>query len=375
VKRLHPQAQPSHELPLSVSPPFHLFCIASSHANAQESPPAREPIKGLRVKEDIMKKGFSKQATSAGLACALLLALASLLAASARTDDDVEGAPQFSDWSEPVNLGPVVNWPDKSDQQPAISKDGLSLYFASGRLGGFGDFDIYVSQRASVNDPWGTPQNLGPAINTSFREFGPALSTDGHSLYFASDRPGSLGKLDLYVSRRHNKRDDFGWQPPENLGSGVNTNATENGANYFEDETNGTITLYFQSDRLGGNDIYAATLQADGTFGTAVLVPELSSSFDDSGPAIRRDGLEIFLGSNRPGSLAGSSDLWVSRRANTLDPWLPPVHLEVVNSAATENRPALSFNGTELYFTSTRRGGPDPQDLYVATRTKLKNPD
>jgi hypothetical protein len=324
-----------------------------------------------------MDRRFSKHSTAAGLTCTLLLALVSLLAASARTDEDVEDAPQFSDWSAPVNLGPVVNWPDKSDQQPAISKDGLSLYFASGRPGGFGDFDIYVSQRTSVNDRWGAPQNLGPTINTSSREFGPALSTDGHSLYFASNRLGGFGNLDLYVSRRHNKRDDFAWQAPENLGSGVNTSAAENGPNYFEDETSGTITLYFQSDRpgLGGNDIYAATLQADGTFGTALLVPELSSLFDDAGPAIRRDGLEIFLGSNRPGSLAGSSDLWVSTRASTLDPWSPPVHLGVVNSAATENRPALSFKGTELYFTSTRLGGPDPQDLYVATRTKLKQPN
>ena len=324
-----------------------------------------------------MERRFSKRAAAAAFICTLLLMLASLLAASRRTADDAEGAAQFSGWSEPVNLGPVVNWPDKSDQQPAISKDGLSLYFASGRPGSFGDFDIYVSQRASVNDPWGTPQNLGPIINTSSREFSPALSTDGHSLYFASNRAGGFGNLDLYVSRRHNNRDDFGWQPPENLGSSVNTNANENSANYFEDEITGTILLYFASDRpgLGGNDIYASTLQLDGGFGTPVLVQELSSSSDDSGPAIRRDGLEIFLGSNRPGSLGGSSDLWVSTRPSTLDPWSPPVHLDTVNTTSIENRPALSFKSTELYFTSTRRGGPDPQDLYVATRTKVKQPD
>src|SRR5215471_12755514 len=57
---------------------------------------------------------------------------------------------QFSDWSEPVNLGPVVN-SHFNDQHPAISRDRLSLYISSDRPGGFGDFDIYVSHRASVN--------------------------------------------------------------------------------------------------------------------------------------------------------------------------------------------------------------------------------
>src|SRR5713226_1041346 len=66
---------------------------------------------------------------------------------------------EFSDWSEPVNLGPVVN-SEFNDQHPAISVDGLSLYISSDRPGGFGDMDIYVSHRASLDDDWGPPQNL-----------------------------------------------------------------------------------------------------------------------------------------------------------------------------------------------------------------------
>lgn len=320
---------------------------------------------------------------------ALLVCFAAALTAgrSAPAPDD---PPQYSDWSAPVNLGPIVNWPDKSDQQASVSKDGLSLYFASGRPGGFSplcgtgapgacDFDIWVSQRASVDDPWGPPQNVGASINTSSREFFPVLSSDGHRLYFASNRPGGLGEMDVYVSRRHNKRDDFGWQPAENLGSVVNTAAVDSPTSYFEDDVTGAITLYLQSNRPGGmgrSDIYASTLQPDEAFGTPVVVVELSSPFDDQGPAIRRDGLEMFLASNRPGSLAGSLDLWVSTRTSTLYPWSPPVHLgPVVNSVVIENRPALSFDGTELYFTSTRLGSRDPQDLWVSTRTKLKGQD
>ena len=62
----------------------------------------------------------------------------------------------------------------------AISKDELSLYIASNRSG---NFDIWVSQRASVRDPWGLPQELGPTINTPFREQAPFLSPDGHSVF------------------------------------------------------------------------------------------------------------------------------------------------------------------------------------------------
>lgn len=293
-------------------------------------------------------------------------------------DDD---PPQYSDWSAPVNLGPVVNSP-LSDMHPCVSKDGLSLYFASGRHdGNFGDFDIYVSHRASVDEPWGAPQNLGPNVNSPYREFYPSLSPDGHTLYFSSTNPTTgFGSQDIYVSRRHNKRDDFAWQPAVNLGSTINTAAGESFPLVFEDDVTGTLTLYFSSNRpggMGGSDIYASTLQPDETFGTPVPVAELNSPFNDLAPTIRRDGLEMFLSSNRPGTLGGL-DLWVSTRPSTSDPWSTPVNLgPVVNSTTGDNAPALAFKGTELYFTSDRPGfiGLLPQDLWVSTRTKLNKPD
>ncbi len=313
-------------------------------------------------------------------------------AALASPPDD---PPQFSGWSAPVNLGATVNSPT-GDFFPFISRDGLSLYFTSATCGsnpfpgcrpGFGGWDIYVSQRTSVDEPWGPVQNLGPNINTPYNEGAPSLSADGHLMYFASDRPGGFGGNDIYVSRRHNKRDDFGWQPPENLGSGVNSNANEASPEIFEDETTGVITLYFDSNRVGGpgpftddgngngNDIYASILQPDETFGPATLIAELSTPFLDRQPTIRRDGLEMFLASNRPGTLGGL-DLWVSTRASTSDPWSTPVNLgSVVNSVGPDAGPALSFDGTTLCFQSNRPGGLGAFDLYVTTRTKLKGPD
>ena len=84
--------------------------------------------------------------------------------------------------------------------------------------------------------------------------------------------PNCSGGLDLYVSRRHNKRDDFGWRTPTNLGSGVNSPFTDSGPAVFEDDETGSFTLYFSSDRdsPGTEHIYASTLQEDETFGTGI---------------------------------------------------------------------------------------------------------
>ncbi len=270
--------------------------------------------------------------------------------------DVMADGPEWGPWSMPINLGPLVNSP-LDDNRPAISKDGLSFYITSGRLGGFGGLDIWVSHRASVDDPWGPPQNLGPTVNSSSNDVAPAFSPDGHT------------------------RDDFGWGPPEDLGCVVNTPYVNAGPTIFEDETTGITTLYFtvQNNPPGsdqGFDIYASTRIGDeGAFGSPVLVPELSSPFRDTRTAIRRDGLEIFLSSGRPGGV-GNEDLWVSTRASTLDPWSTPVNLgTVVNTTAFDGGPALSFDGTTLYFHSNRPGGVGGNDLYVTTRTRLHGPD
>src|SRR2546430_1598051 len=282
-------------------------------------------------------------------------------AADAVAEEQMEWGP----WATPVNLGPLVNSP-ADDNRPAISKDGLSLYITSGRLGGFGGLDIWVSQRATVDNPWGPPQNLGPTVNSSSNDVAPAFSPDGHRMYFHSFRPGGCGLADIYVSRRRDTRDDFGWGPPEDLGCVVNTPYVNAGPTIFEDETTGTTTLYFtvQNNPPGsdqGFDIYASTRTGEeAAFGAPVLVPELSSPFRDTRTAIRRDGLEIFLSSGRPGGV-GNEDLWVSTRASTLDPWSTPVNLgAVVNTTAFDGGPALSFDGTTLQPPAKSPGPTEP---------------
>ncbi len=282
--------------------------------------------------------------------------------------------PRYSDWSEPVNLGPVINT-GYNDQHPALSKDGLSLYISSDRPGGFGATDLWVSQRARVDDPWGPPQNLGPIINTSGVELAPAFSRDGHWLFFHTDRPGGFGGVDIWASYREHTDDDFAWQPPINLGSGVNSPYDDAGPTFFQDDETGIITLYFTSNRpgvAGAADIFSAVMNPDGSFGPSALVPELDSPGRDTRSAIRHDGLEIIFQSDRTGSV-GSGDLWVSTRATTLDPWSPPVNVgPSVNTVYFDGAPALSSDGETLLFYSNRPGGFGANDLYVSTRQKLQ---
>jgi hypothetical protein len=289
---------------------------------------------------------------------------------------------QFADWSTPVNLGPIVN-SEYNDQHPAISADGSSLYITSDRPGGFGDFDIYVSHRASVNDDWDLPQNLGSIINTQFNDSVPTFSADGHRMYFCSSRPGSLTlNGSIWVSFRDDPDDDFAWQPPTILGSEVNTGSGTCGPTLFEDQETKTTILYFTrcvgahcsfGDPSQKFDIYASVMNEDGTFQPSMPVAELNTGFRDTRTAIRSDGLELFLTSSRPGGF-GAIDLWVSTRLSTVARWGVPVNLgPTVNTRFNDGAPALSCDATTLYFYSNRPGGFGQNDLYKTTRTELCN--
>lgn len=284
---------------------------------------------------------------------------------------------RFSDWSEAVNLGPVVN-SESGDLWPAISPDGLSLYFASGRPGGFGAQDLWVSHRASPWEPWGPPKNLGPTINSSTRDNSPVLSPDGHWLIFGSRRAEGRCRLDstneFFISYRADVHDDFAWGTPVNFGCEISGTGENAGLSFFGDRSLGITTLYFATSRSGGPgpwDIYSSTRFYNGGFQDPVLVPELSSARQDGALSIRADGLEMILTYDAESVLV-NGDLWVSTRQSTSMPWSAPVRLgPQINGDADENFPSLSSDGTTLFFSSNRPGGVGGSDLYMATRRRL----
>jgi Tol biopolymer transport system component len=104
------------------------------------------------------------------------------------------------DWGTAVNLGPTINTP-ANESYPSISPDGLLLFFGSDRPGGSGYYDVYVARRATKEDPWGPPMNLGPIVNSAFYDSGATISFDGSTLYFYSARPGGYapaGDTDIW---------------------------------------------------------------------------------------------------------------------------------------------------------------------------------
>ncbi|MFN0277840.1 MAG: hypothetical protein ACKVRN_04475 [Pyrinomonadaceae bacterium] len=271
-----------------------------------------------------------------------------------------------TDFHDPQNLGLTVN-SDGGENGVFVAPNGLSLYFSGNRAGGEGLGDIWVSQRPMLTSAWGPPQNLGTVINTGNVENRPRLSLDGLTMFFNSNREGSQ---DIFISTRTNPNDDFSWTTPVNLGVNINTpDGSESTPAYFEDPTTGIATLYFSSDREGGQgdfDIYQSTRNANGTFNPAINCAFLNSVARDFMPFPSRDGLEIYLVSDNGG--LGGLDIWVATRGSIYARWKRPVNVETLNSENDESDPALSPDSSVLYFGSSREGGSGGSDLYTATR-------
>ena len=263
------------------------------------------------------------------------------------------------------------------DGCPAESRDGLSLFMASTRPGGESGIDIWVAHRPSKDAAWGAPVNLGAPVNGAADDFCPT-PVGRRRLLFVSSRPGGCGGADIYVA--HRTQD--GWAKVRNLGCRVNSAAGEAGPSLIKEA--GTVALYFSSNRPGGfaaedgtppdSDIYRSE-RSDGGFGAATLVPGVNTSFEDARPNVRKDGLELFLDSTRPGTLGGP-DLYVATRSSVGTAWSDPVNLGPdVNTTSAETRPWITTTGLTLYFGSNRPGSePDPAtgnpsfDLYFTTR-------
>lgn len=273
------------------------------------------------------------------------------------------------------------------DGCPFISADGKTFFMASNRPGGLGGIDIWVATRERTDAPWGEPVNVGEPVNTVHNDFCPTLARDGHTFYFASNRPGGCGGDDLYVTRLRDGAEDWTFDAPTNLGCQVNSAANEAGPAPVHEPGAGPV-LYFSSFRPGGfspepegaqsgdSDVYR-TVWRGGAFGPAELVPGVNSASQDGQPNVRRDAREIFFFSNRPGTL-GSNDIYAATRASAHDGWSTPLNLgPTVNGAASETRPSLSWDGRTLYFGSDRPGptAEGSSDHYVTTRARVQQDD
>jgi Tol biopolymer transport system component len=262
------------------------------------------------------------------------------------------GTPAKADFTfgTPVKLAPNVNSTSNEDGL-TISADGLSLFFASDRLG---HWDLYMATRETTEDEWDPAMNLGTTVNSPQNEWYPSISPDGLELYFCSHywfsrRPGGFGGGDLWVTRRASISD--GWNEPENLGPVVNSASIESEPSISADG----FLLYFSSDRAGGEgicDLYVTTrFTKDDDWSMPInLGPVVNSVDDDMNPCISVDGLALFFRSPRPGGY-GRSDIYLTTRATTSDPWGEPVNLGlIINNSSTQVSHYISPDGSTLYL-------------------------
>jgi Tol biopolymer transport system component len=268
----------------------------------------------------------------------------------------------------PTNLGPIVNSPG-ADWAAGHPANGLELYLESGRVGGYGGWDLWVTTRETIHDDWGTPMNLGSTINSNYLTHGSSVSLDGLSLYFASNEPGGSGDLDLWFTTRPTVFDS--WVEPVNLGTTVNSSVEDMRPSISADE----LSLFFTSKRSGGYGGFAdlwVTTRASVSDPWGVpenLGPTVNSSFGEGLPSISTDGRTLFFSDYgfepfRPGGY-GRQDLWVTTRETKDNTWSTPVNLgPTVNSSTADFGPSISPDGTTLYFSSDRPGGVGNYDIW-----------
>lgn len=232
-------------------------------------------------------------------------------------------------WAPPLPLAELNTEYDELGPEP--SPDGQSLYFYSNRPGGTGGYDIWVIHRAAVG--WHAPTNLGPSINTEFNEYGPALTPDGETLYFASNRP---------------QPDDRDQPNPDGWPATIREDL-------------------FRRDY----DIFAASLTASGT-GPAAPVRPLNTPANEGAPCVSPAGDFLYFASDRPGG-QGGFDLYRARLGED-GPLVPQTLGPAINTAANELDPGLSIEGFGLYFSSDRPLPPPPRDAGRTPEHAIEQP-
>lgn len=148
-------------------------------------------------------------------------------------------------WSNIESLGEHINNPGSWESQPSVTSDGMTIFFASNREGGLGGYDIYQINKDEEGG-WSHPENVGAPINTPGNEKSPFIHTDSQTLYYSTDGQKGLGGYDIYFSRQ----DANGvWQKPKNIGYPINSFDDDLG---FFASTDGRYG-YYASNRLDDN--------------------------------------------------------------------------------------------------------------------------
>ena len=185
------------------------------------------------------------------------------------------------DWSKPLPLSRSINTPLFWETSACLSTDGKKLFFASNRPGGKGELDIYISELDAKGN-WGKAVNMGSTINTPGNEDSPFLHSDGVTLYFSSDGHPTMGGNDIFKSDFK----DGKWHKPTNLGYPINSIEYDGFFTISADKKTGYYSTLRQ-DGLGSADIYTVTFLEPLPEEKPILLVSASPEFvDEKKPAV-----------------------------------------------------------------------------------------
>lgn len=255
-------------------------------------------------------------------------------------------------WTTPVPLTVLNAAGATNDTSPDLSADGLTLVFDSGRNG---EQDLFLSRRTAIGQPWQPPTFQAQASSVTDHDLGGQLSADGLTLYFTSARTGAER---LHRATRASIADEFGAATlvPELAGENVLAPGLSS------DDTEVIFTSYGMN-----RDLRRARL-AGGVFESLEDVAELNTAGDEGEASLSADSLTMYFESDRSGDV----EIYQVTRPSTMSAFGAPVIVTELSGpgGSWDSNPAISTDGTELYFASNRPGS-SALDLYVSTRSCL----
>ena len=265
----------------------------------------------------------------------------------------------LKDFGAPTPLD-SINTPEE-DGAARLSEDELTIYIDGLRAAEGASFGIWYATRTTLTDSFGPLQKF-PSVDNSIDSAQDeyAPNVTADGLTLVFERKNlTTQNSDIYIATRAKKTDPFG--PVSSVG-GLNTTDYE-GNPFVRGDTN--RLWHVRKPSVNNIDISVAT-NVPGT-GYVISSVVQNAAYDGS-PVVSYNGLTLYFSSDRPGAANAGTNIWVATRGALTDPFGEPVPIKPVNSDANEYPGWISRDGCRLYFVSTRPGGKGNQDVYVATR-------
>ena len=272
--------------------------------------------------------------------------------ASDEPSPDAAPAPPdaLAGWNAPT----VVTLPGAvgTEDDPSLTADLLELYVNTTAAS---ESDIYVSVRGSAEQAWPMPVRVALVSQTAFGETTPEVSYDGLTMIVASNRTGTAGGNDLWLSTRNTRTEP--WGDPQRIAD-LASPANEAAGNMSPDG----LAIVFSSFRNNASpDLFYAERASREAAWTVTELVALNTAGHEGSPFLSADKRTIYFDSDRE----GAGDLYFSHRASTADPFPAPMRIPDVSSPEGESDPWVSLDERRIVFFSNRGG---QGQLWEATR-------